>query len=216
VFAAPPMNILGGRVLPGMWNTNGSFDSAPMSVGLVLDPTEPYWGAYTGCNLNTSNQCQPNHFFGPSGLMWIGPNSPFLSATPYDLEFNAKSAAASGSFTVLIQVFDGGSGLCGSTGTVASRSLSTTTSWQHYALRVDLTGRSGCFFSPQFFQSSTTDQYRIGEFDMVPVPGFVRAPVVSNSISGTSCQNPGAYMGSSADHSYYCSSGGTVKGVAII
>lgn len=215
VFAAPPMNIMGGQVKPGMWNGNFSFDSAAMHVAYALDPTEPYWGAYAACNLNTSNQCQPNHFFGPSGFMWIGPNSPFLSATPYDLEFNAKSATASGSFTVLIQVFDGGSGLCGSSGTVASRNVSTTTSWQHYAMRVDLTGRAGCFFSPQFFQSSTTDQYRIGEFDMVPLPGFVRAPVVNDSIHGTSCQNPGAYLGSSAAFIYFCGSGGTALRVGV-
>lgn len=167
-FAHPYENILGGQIIPGEWNTSNGLDSLPMSVGYVPDTTEPYWGSYAACNLGGSAICEPAHFDSFNGFIFIGPHNR-IADTQYNIEANFKSANAPGQFTFILWAFDSGTGTCSAPGQVAAQNIITTTSWNPYVIPVDLTGKAGCQITPQFYAATTTDQYRVGKFNFVPV-----------------------------------------------
>jgi hypothetical protein len=202
----------GGKVTPGEWNTNGAFDSAPMSVSNVVDPTEPFWGRYAGCNLGGTALCHPAAFDGFGGYIYIGPHQR-LADQPYLAQMDLMSATAGGQVQVVISALDSGTGRCSSAGAIASQTFTTTTSWNDlnhpFTLPVDFTGRAGCILQIQFFNATTTDQYRVGYFNFVPVPSGVLGPVTVPK-EGSTCSRNSTWLGAAGGFAYFCD-GGTVK-----
>jgi hypothetical protein len=209
--AHPYENSLGGMITPGEWNNNGAFDSQPMSVAYTVDPTELYWGSYAACNLGGAAQCQPFHFDGLNGFVYVGPHQR-LSDGPNVLTFDMKSVAAGSTVTVQVVVQDSGTGQCTSPAfPLASTTINTTTSWQSYSMPVDFTGKAGCVMAPHFYAATTTDQFRVGYFNFVPVPQW-QILAVSTPTLGASCPVNGTMLGSDANNLYMCSAG-IVKGL---
>lgn len=200
----------GGKITPGEWNTNGAFDSAPMSLSNVVDPTEPYWGRYGACNLGGAAQCHPEAFDANGGFVYIGTHQR-IADQPYLAVFDLMSAAGAGQVTVTLSAFDSGTGQCASAGAIVNKVFVTTTSWPDlnhpFVLPVDFTGHAGCILQIQFASATTTDQYRVGYFNFIPAspsetvassttPTFSLASKVSNNTltaSVTSFTLPSGY-----------------------
>lgn len=200
----PYQNPESGKILPGEWNTFANLDSLPMSVGNTIDPTEPYWGSYSACNLGGTGNCQVGAFDGFNGFIFIGPNNRLQDA-PYVVEANFKTANAPSAFTLTMSAFDSGSGQCAAPQYSIARfnNIPTTTTWQHYSFPVDFTGRAGCTLAVQFFSGTTTDQLRVGQYDFVPLPQRLLIPT-GTFTAGASCQGPNQIIGSDASNVYYC------------
>jgi hypothetical protein len=202
----------GGKMTPGEWNTNGGFDSAPMSVSNVVDPTEPFWGRYAGCNLGGTALCHPAAFDGIGGYIYIGPHQR-LADQPYLAQMDLMSATAGGQVQVVISALDSGARQCSSAGAIASQAFTTTTSWNDlnhpFTLPVDFTGHAGCILQIQFFNATTTDQYRVGYFNFVPIPGGVLGPATAPK-EGSACSRNSTWLGAAGGFAYFCD-GGTVK-----
>lgn len=212
----PVRNLQQAMIKPGEWNANGQFDSAPMASNSQIDPTEPGWGWSASCNLGGAAQCQPWHFDGLNGNIFIGPHQRIPDA-PVFIQADWKTVTASSSFTLLISAFDNGSGTCGSPGTVASFTISTTTTWTPWiSTPFSLAGRAGCIFAPQLFAASTTDTFKVGYFNIFPAPNWIMPPTTAPT-EGAACPagTPyGAWLGAFSGFTYFCD-GGTVHRVAI-
>jgi hypothetical protein len=209
--AKPYENPLSSEIHPGEWNLNGAIDVSPMQANNVQDATEPYWHKYASCNLGASRQCRIGGWDGFNGSIFIGPGNRVVDG-PTVLEANFKSAAAPGQMTLYVAGFDSGNGKCSSAGIIGNYTIATTTAWTHQSIPVDFTGKAGCALTVQFYNATTTDQYRVGEFSFVNVPGRVLTPTVSTAPTG-SC-GPNAILGSDANNLYLCT-GGVVKPMSI-
>ena len=184
-----------------------------MSVGATIDPTEPFWGSYAACNLGGAAQCRPDHWDGFTGYAYIGPHNRITDTTNI-IEADFRSVAASSSFTMTIAAYDDGSGRCTSPGTVANLTVSTTTAWNPYVSpAINFSGKAGCTLSVQFGSGSTTDQVRVGLFNVIPLPGFVLGPGTAPT-EGGSCPAASSWLGAFSGYTYFCD-GGVVKRVAI-
>jgi hypothetical protein len=200
---SPIYNPLGGMIQPGEWGS--PLSPTGMTVDNVVDPTEPAWGKYAGCNLNPDSQCLVEAFDGFNGYIYIGPFNRIAPAA-YRVEANYKSATAPGQVTLAVAAYSPGGGLCPSPpGTVASIVLNATTSWQHVSLPVNFSGAAGCTLAVQLHLSSTTDQYRLGQFDLIPapaeggVPGAITAPT-----EGATCSRGSSWLGAFNGYTYFC------------
>jgi hypothetical protein len=210
--AKPYENPLSSEIHPGEWDLNGALDASPMQVNNVQDTTEPYWHKYAGCNLGTSGQqCRVGNWDGFNGGIYIGPGNRIVDG-PMVLEANFKSAVAAGQMTLYVAAFDSGNGKCSSSGIIGTYTIATNTAWTHQSIPVNFTGKAGCALTVQFYNATTTDQYQVGEFSFVNVPGRVLTPTVSTAPSGT-C-GPNAILGSDANNLYLCTNG-AVKAMSI-
>lgn len=212
----PGRNLQQSMIKPGEWDNNGSFDSAPMATNSQLDSTEPFWGWSASCNLGGAAQCQPNHFDGLNGEIFIGPHQR-ITDVPVFIQADWKTVTAASSFTLLIQAFDPGTGTCASPGSVASFTISTTTTWASWiSPPFSLAGRAGCIFSPQLFAASTTDTFKVGYFNILPAPNWVMGPATAPT-EGAACPAgtpAGAWLGAFSGFAYFCD-GTTVHRVAV-
>jgi hypothetical protein len=206
----PPVNFGGGQIVPGEWNTAGNLDLSPMSVGYVVDPTEPYWGSYAGCNLGGAAQCSIGHFDGFNGSILVGPNQRIVDG-PYMLNAEFKSATAGGQFTIYVAAFNSGSGFCSAGGIIATKTITTTTTWTPVSIPIDFTGKAGCALQVQFYNATTTDQYRVGFFNFDPIPQWQLVPVRSFT-TGSACSPNGAILGMDTSNLYICPNA-TIVGV---
>lgn len=215
----PWENVKSGEIVPGEWDINGALDSAPMSIAYVADTTEPYWGSYAGCNLgpSTFNTCRVQSFDGFNGLLYIGPHNRFYPG-PTMLEANLKNATSSGTVILTISAFDSGTGECSTSGVsragqVQQKSVSLTSSWQHFSIPVDFTNKTGCVVQVQFGSGSVNDLMEVGEFTFVPIAQMEKVAVATFT-AGTACARAGSWIGSDATNLYYCK--GSAEGTGTV
>jgi hypothetical protein len=205
-FTHPIANPLGGMIVPGEWNTNGSLDSHPMTTGFTVDSTEPFWGSYASCNFAVTTNCQPNSYDGLNGLIWIGPHNR-IADTSYVLQLDLRMATVSSELTtIVIGAEDDGTGTCTSpSATVATANYTITNTWAQYYLPVNFATHAGCYFSLQFGPSyNTPDTLRVGAANLVPVPQWALLPVTTPS---GACPVSGAILGSDSSNLYVCVAG---------
>lgn len=205
-------NPQGGIISPGEWNTNVTLDANPMAVSNVIDTTELFVGRYAGCNLGGANLCQVTEFDGFNGFIVIAPNGR-LSDTSYDISADFKSAAASGQFTLTIAVKDPGTGTCtGGSAVLGNYTVTTATAWTTWQspIPVNFSGYVGCAVSITMNGATTTDQYRVGKFDFVPVPNQVLLPLAAPTV-GNPCSGPNAIIGVNSAGPVSCYNGTIVQ-----
>lgn len=201
----PEENMLGGIIHQAEWNLAGNLDVSPMQSNSVPDATEPYWGMYAGCNLGGGAACRISAWDNFNGFIYIGPHNRIVDG-PYMLEANLKTASAASSLTMYVAAFDSGSGQCASPGIITTPGITTTTSWQHVSVPVDFTGKAGCVLTVQFYNGTTTDQLRVGEFDFVPIPQRALIPAKTFS-TGAACSPNGSILGMDTTYTYACPAG---------
>lgn len=211
--------ILGGMITPWMWQTAGNLDTNPFTATGAPDATATYWGASSQCALGGGALCHTSHFNGFNGFLYVGPFNQVYDG-PYSLDATFKSSSAPSSFTLTIRANDSGTGQCasGSSTTVYSGTISTTTSFAAPAVPpdFDMTGHAGCVLDITYSAGSTTDTILTDRFNLVPRPGYVRGPVAAPTYPG-SCPAgtpPSSWLGSFSGFAYFCD-GGTVHRVAI-
>lgn len=205
----PQENSAGGQIAPGEWNANASYDPFPMSVGYAADPTELYWGSHAACNVSGSGQCNPEHFDGFNGFIYIGPHQRIVDGN-YVLAGNFRTVTGSSAVAMYIGAYDSGTGQCGTTGQIAAFTINATTSWAEQTFGpISFTGRAGCILAVTFGPANTTDQLQVGSFNFVPIPQWQLLQVATYS-QGAACTPNGALLGSDTTNLYMCA-GGTVQ-----
>lgn len=210
----PFVNAVGGFILPGEWNSNGSLDSQPMTTASTLDTTEPYWNRYTSCNIGTGLTCAPTHFDGFNGFIYIGPLNRIVDA-PYLLNFDYLTPGGANSFFLTIRTFNPATGTgCSGGAQVFQAQFTTSSSWQQATVPVDFTGQAGCILGVTFNNGASSGSLHVGKFNFIPAPLKVQGPI-SAPTEGGSCPASSSWLGAFSGFTYFCD-GGTVKRVAII